>query len=94
LKDRVFYRGHMLGINPTPTDNGKFRSRVVIIAMGGERTRSQTFLDLEVFSEEGPAIERARQAGSEWVDAALLAAGDYEGLPPSTGFGAFPISSP
>ena len=82
----------MLGINPTPTDNGKFRSRVVIIAMAGERTRSQTFLDLEVFAEEEMANERAAQAGREWVDAALRAAGRYEALPPTTGFGGLPFN--
>lgn len=65
---RIFYRDHMLGCQPMRLDDGRFQARVVIIALGGTKTRSQRFLDLESFDSEAAAVERAHQAGMDWVD--------------------------
>ena len=65
---RSFYRDYMLTCQPLNQPNGRFQARVVITAMAGDRTRSQRFLDLEVFASEQAAIEHARQSGMQWID--------------------------
>jgi hypothetical protein len=50
-------------------DDGRFEARVVIITMSRNKARSQRFLDLEAYDSEDAAIERARRAGMEWIDA-------------------------
>jgi hypothetical protein len=49
-------------------DDGRFQARVVITSLGGKNTRSQRFLDLQVFDTEAAAIEHARRAGMDWID--------------------------
>jgi len=68
VRPRIFYRDHLLGCRPLQMDDGRFQARVVITAMGGSKTRSQRFLDLDIFDSEEAAIERAHQAGIEWID--------------------------
>jgi hypothetical protein len=68
LPNRHFHRDFMLSCSPTPTPDGRFQARVAITYLGGERTRSQRFLDLDVFDTAEAAIEHARRAGIEWVD--------------------------
>jgi hypothetical protein len=65
---RVFYRGYLLSCQPSPVEQ-RFQARVVITALGGDKTRSQRFLDLETFDSEAAAIERAHEAGIQWIDA-------------------------
>ncbi len=68
MRPRIFYRDHLLGCQPLQMDDGRFQARVVITAIGGSKTRSQRFLDLEIFDAEEAAIERAHQAGIQWID--------------------------
>lgn len=68
MRPRTFYRDHLLGCQPLRLDDGRFQARVVITAMGGSKTRSQRFLDLDIFDSEEAAIERAHQAGVQWID--------------------------
>ena len=68
MRPRIFYRDYLLGCQPLQLDDGRFQARVVITAMGGSKTRSQRFLDLEIFDAEEAAIERAHQAGIQWID--------------------------
>jgi hypothetical protein len=65
---RSFYRDYMLSCQPTRLDDGRYQARVVITSLGGDKTRSQRFLDLESFESEEAAIVRSRQAGMEWID--------------------------
>jgi hypothetical protein len=65
---RSFYRDYMLTCQPLSQPDGRFQARVVITSMAGDRTRSQRFLDLEVFNSEEAAIEHARRSGMEWID--------------------------
>jgi hypothetical protein len=48
--------------------DGSFQAPVAIICIGADKTKSQR-LDLEVFAMQEAAIERARCAGMDWVDA-------------------------
>ena len=67
---RTFYRDHLLSCQPHRLDNGEFQPRVVITSMAGDKTRSQRFLDLdEAFADEAAAVDRARRAGMDWIDA-------------------------
>lgn len=65
---RAFYRDYLLTCQPAPQPDGRYQARVVITSLAGDRTRSQRFLDLEVFSSEDAAIAHARQSGMEWID--------------------------
>ncbi|MEQ1686035.1 MAG: hypothetical protein ABL916_20505 [Burkholderiaceae bacterium] len=65
---RSFYRDYMLTCQPMSQPDGRFQARVVITSLAGDRTRSQRFLDLDLFDSEEAAIEHARQSGMEWID--------------------------
>ncbi len=65
---RSFYRDYLLTCQPAPQPDGRYQARVVITSLAGDRTRSQRFLDLELFASEEAAIEHARQSGMEWID--------------------------
>jgi len=65
---RTVYRNHVLSCQPMRQDDGRYQARVVITSLGGDQTRSQRFLDLQVFASEEAAIEHARRSGMEWID--------------------------
>jgi hypothetical protein len=69
LETHSLYRDYALSCRPMVLDDGSFQARVAIICVSGDKTKSQRFLDLEVFAVEEEAIKRARSAGMEWVDA-------------------------
>jgi hypothetical protein len=71
MKPKCFYRGYHLACISTQTDNGHYRARVAVMALDGERTRSQRFLDMETFGNEAEADERAIAGGKEWIDGQL-----------------------
>ena len=66
---RSIYRNHLLSCRPMLLDDGQYQARVAITYLGGEKTRSQHFLDLDTFTSEAAANERALQAAQLWVDA-------------------------
>ena len=68
MSARSFYRDYMLSCQPMRLDDGRYQARVVITSLGGDKTRAQRFLDLEIFDCEAAAIERARQSGMDWID--------------------------
>lgn len=68
MNKRSFYRDYLLSCQPMRQDDGRFQARVVITALAGDRTRSQRFLDLEVFASEEDAVEHARRSGMDWID--------------------------
>jgi hypothetical protein len=71
MTTRVFHRGYLLSCQAKRLEDGRHRALCVVIAMGGDKTRSQIFLDLEVFDSPDAALGRAAQAGTEWVDGQL-----------------------
>ncbi|MEO6363094.1 MAG: hypothetical protein ABIO71_07675 [Caldimonas sp.] len=66
---RAIYKGYTFADVSTPTDNGQFRARVAIMALDGTRTRSQRFVDLEVFRTAAEASERVAVVAKAWIDA-------------------------
>jgi hypothetical protein len=71
MKQKSLYRGYYISSLTTLNDEGRFEARVAIMALDGERTRSQRFLDLEHFATEEEADERALAAAKEFIDAQL-----------------------
>ena len=57
----------MLTLAAYPGDDGRFQARVVVTALGGVRTRSQRFLDLDWFDSPAEAVAFARMEGLAWI---------------------------
>jgi len=68
MNSRCFYRGYYLSAVTTVGDDARYRARVAIMALDGERTRSQRFVDLDVFDTKGEADHFAIEGGKAWVD--------------------------
>jgi len=79
------YKGHAFDDDTAPTDDGRYRARVVLVTAGNGRPRSQRFIDLETFVKEDDARQRALAAARAWIDEEE--ANDKLALP--TGFGPF-----
>jgi hypothetical protein len=69
LSARGIYKGYTFADVSTPVENGRYRARVAIMALDGTQTRSQRFLDLEVFSSMEEAGERVVAVARAWIDA-------------------------
>jgi len=69
LSARGIYKGYTFADVSTPMDNGRYRARVAIMALDGTRTRSQRFIDLEVFPTRAEAGERVVTVARAWIDA-------------------------
>jgi hypothetical protein len=65
---RHLYKDYLLSCAPLLLDDGLYQARVAITYLGGQRTRSQRFLDLDTFATECEAVAAAHAAGIEWVD--------------------------
>ena len=65
MKQKCFYKGYHLACITTPFDNGMYQARVAVMALSMDRTRSQRFIDLENFFDEGEADVRAIDGGKE-----------------------------
>jgi hypothetical protein len=65
---RGFYNGYTFADVSTPTEAGFYRARVAIMALTGTRTRSQRFIDLEVFRTQAEAHERVVAVAKAWID--------------------------
>jgi hypothetical protein len=69
LSARGIYKGYTFADVSTAMDNGRYRARVAIMALDGSRTRSQRFIDLEVFPTLEEAGERVVAVARAWIDA-------------------------
>ena len=69
MSARGIYKGYTYADVSTPMDNGRYRARVAILALDGTRTRSQRFLDLEVFRTREEAGQRVVTVARAWIDA-------------------------
>jgi len=69
LSARGIYKGYTFADVSTAMENGRYRARVAIMALDGSRTRSQRFLDLEVFPTRAEAGDRVVAVARAWIDA-------------------------
>jgi len=69
VSTREIYKGYTFADVSTPMESGQYRARVAIMALDGTRTRSQRFLDLEIFRTKAEASERVLMAARAWIDA-------------------------
>jgi len=68
---RHLYKDFLLSCAPLLREDGHYQARVAITYLGGQRTRSQRFLDLDSFPTIEEAVAAAQAAGIEWVDREL-----------------------
>ena len=69
MSARAIYKGYTFTDVSTPMEDGRYRARVAIMALDGTRTRSQRFIDLEVFRSSAEANERVVTVARAWIDA-------------------------
>ena len=69
LSARGIYKGYTFADVSTPMEDGRYRARVAIMALDGTRTRSQRFIDLEVFRTSAEANQRVVTVARAWIDA-------------------------
>ena len=69
MSARGIYKGYTFADVSTLMENGRYRARVAIMALEGTRTRSQRFIDLEVFLTPEEAGERVVTVARAWIDA-------------------------
>ena len=69
MNARGIYKGYTFADVSTPMENGRYRARVAILALDGTQTRSQRFIDLEVFPTLEEAGERVVTVARAWIDA-------------------------
>jgi hypothetical protein len=62
------YKGYALFDDTAMTEEGSYRARAIVVRRVDGRVRSQRFIDLETFAQEGAARERAMAAAQEWID--------------------------
>jgi hypothetical protein len=69
---RHLHKDFVLSCNPKKTVDGRFQASLAITYLGGERTRSQRFIDMtDVFDTEEEAAAHARTVGIEWIERQL-----------------------
>ena len=69
MSARGIYKGYTFADVSTLLESGRYRARVAIMALDGTRTRSQRFLDLEIFPTREEAGERVVAVARAWIDA-------------------------
>jgi hypothetical protein len=69
LSARGIYKGYTFADVSTAMENGRYRARVAIMALDGSRTRSQRFIDLEIFHTREEAGERVVAVARAWIEA-------------------------
>ena len=52
----------------TRSEDGRYRARVAIVSLEGTRTRSQRFIDLDVYRTQEEALDRLTAAAKSWID--------------------------
>ena len=69
MSAKQIYKNYTFADVSTPTEGGHYRARVAIMALDGARTRSQRFIDLEIFRTREEAQERVETVARAWIDA-------------------------
>ncbi len=66
---RYLHKDFVLSCTPKKTADARFQAAVAITYLGGERTRSQRFIDMaDVFDTEEEAAAHARTVGIAWIE--------------------------
>ena len=68
MNQKHSYKGYEFEDATVMLDDGRFHARVCITGFGAGRTRSQRFIDLERFVDEGDARQRAISVARAWID--------------------------
>lgn len=68
VKVQNSYQGFVFTDVSTRMDDGRFRARVAIVSLAGTRTRSQRFIDLEVYATQAEALDRVTVVARAWID--------------------------
>ena len=68
MNSRYFYQGYVFTDVSTRIEDGRYRARVAIISLDGTRTRSQRFIDLEVYPTEEAALDRIIVVAKAWIE--------------------------
>ena len=68
VDSRYVYQDYVFTDVSTQLDDGRYRARVAIVSLTGTRTRSQRFIDLEVFPTREAALERVVVVAKAWID--------------------------
>ena len=69
---RYLHKDFVLSCTPKKMADGQFQAGVAITYLGGERTRSQRFIDpTDIFATEEDAVANAHTAGIEWIERQL-----------------------
>lgn len=68
MNERRIYKGYTVADVTTQSDDGRYRARAAIMSLTGERTRSQRFLDGEVYPTREEAQERTMSMAMTWID--------------------------
>ena len=55
----------------TQTEDGRYKARAAVMALGGIRTQFQRFLDFETFDTRAEATARAYAGARAWIDEEL-----------------------
>ena len=66
MKWKIPYKGYVIASLTSINEAGRYEAKVAII--GGIQGRSQRFLDLEEYSSELSADDRALEAAKDWID--------------------------
>ena len=68
MNSRHVYQGYAFTDVSTRTEDGRYRARVAIVSLEGTRTRSQRFIDLDVYRTQEEALDRLTAAAMSWID--------------------------
>lgn len=68
MNSRYVYQGYVFTDVSTRTEDGRYRARVAIISLDGTRTRSQRFIDLDVYSTQEEALDRLTVVAKRWIE--------------------------
>ncbi len=68
MNSRYVYQGYAFTDVSTRTEDGRYRARVAIVSLDGTRTRSQRFIDLDIYPTPEEALDRLSAAARRWID--------------------------
>jgi hypothetical protein len=69
--NRYLYKEFLLSCAPMEVGDGHFQARVAVAYIGGSKTRSQRFIDLDFVGTQDEAVTVAQEAGVAWIDKTL-----------------------
>ncbi len=68
MNSRNAYQGYVFTDVSTRTEDGRYPARVAIVSLDGSRTRSQRFIDLDIYPTQEEALDRLTAAAKRWIE--------------------------